>query len=206
MTHCYCAQEIAEIKKVIIVTGTPGVGKTAVSQFLAEKLGASHIDIGEIVKSERLTAGFDRQRATLIADEERLKRRVQELIDQCTGNVIVDGHYATSIVPKKQVTRAFVLRCHPSRLKERMDARDFKGTKLGENLAAEILDVSLYDAIVNLSARKVCEIDTTNKTVDVVAHEIVSILEGKGKCSVGVVDWLGRLEEEGSLDYYLKQF
>jgi len=206
MTQCCCVQERLKFKKVIIVTGTPGVGKTAVSQLLAEKLGASHIDLGEIVKRERLTAGFDRRRATLIADEDKLKRRVQELIDQCTSNVIVDGHYAASIIPKRQVTRAFVLRCHPAQLKERMDQRYLKDTKLWENLAAEILDVSLYDAVMNLSRRKVCEVDTTNKTVEVVAHEIMSILEGRERCRVRVVDWLGRLEDEGSLDYYLKQF
>ncbi len=199
-------QERAEFKKVIVVTGTPGVGKTAVSQLLAERLDASHINLGEIVKSERLTEGFDRRRATVIVDEDRLKRRMRELIDQCARNVIVDGHYAASIIPKKQVTRAFVLRCHPGQLKERMDEHNFKGMKLWENLAAEILDISLCDAIVSLSRKKVCEIDTTNKTVDAVAHEIVSILEGRDKCSVGVVDWLRRLEEEGNLDYYLKQF
>ncbi len=199
-------QERAEFKKVIVVTGTPGVGKTAVSQLLAERLDASYINLGEIVKSERLTEGFDRRRATVIVDEDRLKRRMRELIDQCARNVIVDGHYAASIIPKKQVTRAFVLRCHPGQLKERMDEHNFKGMKLWENLAAEILDISLCDAIVSLSRKKVCEIDTTNKTVDAVAHEIVSILEGRDKCSVGVVDWLRRLEEEGNLDYYLKQF
>jgi len=99
-----------------------------------------------------------------------------------------------------------VLRCHPQQLKEQMQRRGFKGTKLWENLAAEILDVCLYDAIMNLGIEKVCEIDTTNKTVEDTVNEIQSILDGQRTCTVGITDWLGKLERENILDQYLKEF
>jgi adenylate kinase len=87
-----------------------------------------------------------------------------------------------------------------------MERRGFKGAKLWENLAAEVLDVCLYDAIINVGVEKVCEIDTTNNTVDDTVNEILSILDGKKMCTVGTVDWLGTLEKENSLNQYLEHF
>jgi len=162
--------------------------------------------LAEIVKREKLTSGYDELRQTLIVDTNKLAKRVEQIIKQQKDNVVIDGHYASAAIPKAQVTRVFVLRRHPQQLKEQMERRGFKGTKLWENLTAEILDVCLYDAIMNVSIEKVCEIDTTNKTVEDTVSEILSILNGKKRCAVGITDWIGKLEKENSLDQYLKEF
>lgn len=122
------------------------------------------------------------------------------------GNFVIDGHYAPEVVPKARVTRIFVLRRHPEQLKEQLEKRGFKGAKLWENLAAEVLDVCLHDAVMNAAIDKVCEIDTTNKGIPETVNEIMSILNGKAACSTGRTDWLARLEQESKLDQYLKHF
>ena len=127
-----------EFKRVIIVTGTPGVGKTIVSEQLATKLRAQHVDLAEIVKRERLTSGYDKKRQTWIADTSRLAKRLQQKIKQEKTDVIIDGHFASAVIPKAQVTRVFVLRRHPQQLKEQMERRGYKGAKLWENLASEV--------------------------------------------------------------------
>lgn len=160
--------------------------------------------MGDLVKRERITSGYDEERQTFIADTAKLEKRLQQSIKQQDGNVVVDGHYATSVIPKTQVTKVFVLRCHPEKLEQQMETRGFKGTKLWENLAAEILDVCLYDAIMNVGIEKVCEVDITNKTVDETVSKILSVLDGKKNCMAGTVDWIGELERENSLDLYLK--
>jgi adenylate kinase len=190
----------------LVVTGTPGVGKTTVSAILAVKLRALHLDIATLVRHEQMTSGYDKKRQTLIADTNRLAQRVQQIISKTPKTLIVDGHYSTDIVPARQITRVFVLRCHPEELGNRMNARGFQGPKVKENLAAEILDVCLADAVASVGEDKVCEIDTTHQTADATASQIVSILWGRKRCAVRIVDWLGRLEEEGSLDRYLKEF
>lgn len=182
------------------------MGKTIVSKQLATKLHTPHVDLAEIVKREKLTIGYDRQRRTWIADTSRLERYLQQLMKHEKSDVIIDGHYAPAVVTKAQVTRVFVLRRHPQQLREQMEKRGFKGVKLWENLEAEVLDVCLHDAIVNVGVEKVCEIDTTNKTVEDTVNEIVSILDGKQQCTVGIVDWLGTLEREKTLDRYLEHF
>jgi len=189
-----------------LVTGTPCVGKTSVASLLASHLHAEHIDLARLVEREKLTSGVDRARGTLIADVIRLSRRVQQLREKRGGNVVIDGHYAVDVVSAEDVRQVFVLRRDPKELRSLMEARGFKGKKLWENLAAEILDVCLCDAVRACGRDKVCEIDATGKSVEEVVEEIASVLEGKQPCTVGIVDWLGKLELENRLDEFLKSF
>jgi len=195
---------VKEFKRIILVTGTPGVGKTAVSRLLASKLDAVHIDLAELVKRENLISGVDKVRETLIADTGRVSKRIQEIMRESEGDVIVDGHYAVDVVSAKNIHIVFVLRRDPDELKGFMEDRGFKERKLWENLAAEILDVCLWDAVSACGSDKVCEIDASGKRVEDVVEDMISVLEGRKKCRVRVVDWLGKLEAEGRLDDFLK--
>jgi adenylate kinase len=195
---------VKKFRRVILVTGTPAVGKTSVSRLLASKLDAVYISLAELVERERLISGVDKARGTLIADTDKVSKRVQEIIKNSEGDVIVDGHYAVDVVPNKDVHMIFVLRRDPMELKSVMESQGFKEKKLWENLAAEILDVCLWDAVSACGSDKVCEIDVTDKGIEEVVKDIILILERKKKCRVGIVDWLGKLEGEGRLHEFLK--
>jgi len=197
---------VSKFRRVILVTGTPGVGKTSVSRSLASKLGAVYVSLAELVERERLISGVDKARGTLIADTDRVSKRMQEIIKSCECDVVVDGHYAVDVVPSKDVQMVFVLRRDPSELKSVMESRGFRERKIGENLAAEILDVCLWDAVSACGPDKVCEIDVSGKRTEEVVKDIILILNGKKKCQVAIVDWLGKLEGEGRLHEYLKPF
>jgi len=193
-------------KLVILITGTPCVGKTSVARLLAERLNAVYLNLTEFATKNNLVIGADERRSgSLIVDERRLKKAVSKLISEAgEQNVVIDGHYAASIVPKKLVTRAFVLRRDPIELRGFMEKAGFSGNKLWENLASEILDVCLVDALNNYGKKMVCEIDVTGKSVKDVVEDILAILNGSKKCRIGVVDWLGKLESEGLLSEYLR--
>jgi len=170
------------------------------------KLNALHVDLGELVKKEGIFTGVDELRNTVIADMEKLRVRVQEIIRSDDRDVSVDGRFAMHVVPNKAVHKVFVVRREPAELKKLMNKRGYVGRKLWENLAAEILDVCLTEAISTCGSEKVCEINATGRKSDEVADEILSILEGKKPCRVGVVDWLGELEAKGRLEEFLKDF
>jgi len=193
-------------RRIIIITGAPGVGKTSVSVLLASKLDAVHVDVSELVVQENLVTGKDEMRDTLIADMAWVSERVKEIIGQTKGYVILDGHYAVDLVPAGAVSQVFVLRRNPEELKPLMEARGWGGMKLWENLACEVLDVCLSDAIKACGEGKVCEVDVTGRKVEDVVAEIVEVLEGKRKCFVGVIDWLAFLELHGRLDMFLRNF
>jgi adenylate kinase len=189
-----------------LVTGTPGVGKTTISQILASKLDAFYIGITELVKKEKLITSIDDTRRTLIADTEKVSKRLQEILKNSEGNIIIEGHYAVDVVPKKDVNTVFVLRRDPAELMDVLEKRGFEGKKLWENLAAEILDVCLFDALSACGVGKVCEIDVSGKTVEAVVEEMILVLEKRKACRSGIVDWLGKLENEGRLGEFLGDF
>jgi len=193
-------------RRIYIVTGTPGVGKSSVSKILASILGARLVSIGELVKKESLYTGWDEKRETLIADTDRLSERISEIISAERRTMIIEGHYAVHVIPPEKVDLIFILRRDPRELKKTLEDRGYSRRKIMENLAAEILDVCLFDAVDVCGVEKLCEINTTSKSPREVVNEILSVIKGERKPVVGIVDWLGMLESEGILDDYLKEF
>ncbi len=193
-----------EFKRILVITGTPCVGKTSVSRVLSAKIGAIHIDLAELVEKERLFLGFDEVRGAFIADVRRLSKRVEEIVRHVEGDVVVDGHYAMHVVPPELIHKAFVLRMDPDELKRIMERRGYSSRKLQENLLAEVLDICLFEAANALGRGRVCEVDVTNKAVETVVEEIISILNGNAPCRIGTIDWLKKLESEGRLEEFLR--
>ena len=193
------------VKRVILITGTPCVGKTSVARLLSARLQALYVNLTDLALKEKLIQGKDKQRNSIIVDEDRMKKRLKELITKSDKeNVVVDGHYAVNVVPTSLVSLVFVLRRDPVELHKLMEQSGFSEKKLHENLASEILDVCLVDALNVVGQRKVCEVNTTGKSVEDVAHETLLLLDNPCNCKVGIVDWLAKLEAEGLLDDYLK--
>ncbi len=192
-------------KRVILITGTPCTGKTTLAKKLAQELEARYVNLTDLAKTEHLTLGTDEERQTTIIDEDKMRKKLAEIIKETTDkDIIVDGHYAAAVTPKRAVTQVFVLRRNPLQLREFMQECGFNTQKQNENLTAEILDVCLVEALRSQSAKKVCEIDATNKTPDETLSEIRKVLEGKQRCGIGCVDWLSILEKEGKTDEFLK--
>ena len=191
-------------KRIIIITGTPCTGKTSVSKKLAAKLDASHVDLAELVKREKLYCGIDKERNSIIADLDKVSQRIKEAIQEAKSDVIIDGHYAVHVVDPETVNFVFVLRKDPRKLKALMERRGYSGKKLWENIEAEILDICLLEAIDVCGKDKVCEIDTTDMSIDEAVDEVLRVINGERKCGVGIVDWLGKLEREGILEDFLK--
>jgi adenylate kinase len=192
------------MKRVILITGTPCVGKTTTAKQLASKIDAQYLNLTDYAKTYDLTLGEDAERKTTIIDEEKMHTKLKQTIETSeNNNIIVDGHYAAAVTPTTLVSYVFVLRRNPKELKEFMKKCGFNDAKLYENLSAEILDSCLIEAMQTQDG-KVCELDVTGKTVNENMAEILNVLNGKKKCFAGVVDWLGLLESEGILDEYLK--
>jgi len=192
-------------KRVILMTGTPCTGKTTVAKELTAKLDALNINLTDFAKKNNLIIGKDKTRNTSIIDEEKMRKKTGEIIASTEKiTVIVDGHYAAAVVPKRYVTCIIVLRRNPIELRKYMEKRGFSNEKLWENLTSEILDVCLVEALQEHAKEKVCELDITGKTVEAVVNEIITFLNENKKCSVGHIDWLSLLEKDGLIDEYLK--
>lgn len=174
--------------------------------MLASRINGTCINLGELVEKHSLYAGVDERRETFIADMEKVSAKVEEVISRSKQPVIIEGHFAVHTIDPEKVSRVFVLRLHPEELKTILEKRGYKYEKIWENLASEILDVCLFEAVKVCGIDKICEIDITGKNVEEVVKEMLLILNNKKKCRSGWIDWLGRLETEQKLDEYLKHF
>ncbi len=191
-------------KRVILITGTPCTGKTTTAKALASKLNAEYINLTDYAKIHKLTLNQDEERKTTVINEEKMRTKLAETITASNNsNIIIDGHYAAAVAPNSLVTQVFVLRRNPKELKRFMGKCGYTGTKMWENLSAEILDVCLIEAMQSQQG-KVCELDVTGKTVEAIISEIAGVLDKGKRCYTGIVDWIGMLEKEGITDQYLK--
>jgi adenylate kinase len=192
------------MKRVILITGTPCIGKTALAKQLAAKLDAYYLNLTDYAKTNDLVQRKDKKRKTLIVNEQAMMQKLAlEIKNAKKADFIVDGHYASAVVPPDLVSFVFVLRRNPVELKKFMQKCSFSDAKMNENLMAEILDVCLVEALEKQQG-KVCELDVSGKTVEESLSEVLAVLLGEKKCYSGTVDWLGMLEHEGLTDQYLK--
>ena len=59
----------------ILVTGTPGTGKTTLCEQVAAATGLRHVNIGDLVKAEQLHSGWDDEFECLVIDEDKVRGR-----------------------------------------------------------------------------------------------------------------------------------
>lgn len=56
----------------ILVTGTPGTGKTTTCQQVIEAIGFTHVNVGDWVKQHELHSGWDEEHDCYITDEDKV--------------------------------------------------------------------------------------------------------------------------------------
>ncbi|KAI0490740.1 AAA domain-containing protein [Xylaria cf. heliscus] len=144
----------------IVVTGTPGVGKTTHCEVLAERTGLRHVSVNQIVKDKDCHEGWDDEYQSWIVDEDKLLDALEDEV--ATGGCIIDWH-ACDLFPERWVDLVVVLRVGTSTLYDRLKARKYPEKKLQENLDSEIMDVLLQEARDSYDENIVVEL-TSNTT------------------------------------------
>lgn len=184
---------MSNTRKVILLTGVPGVGKTTIAALLSERLKGVHVNLSELALAEGLLTGYDSIRETSIVDLERTTTRLMEIIQEGRDPLVIEGHFSQDVVSPERVSNVFVLRRAPWRLKDELESRGYNPEKVKENVEAELLDVCLVEAIEAYGKEKVCELDTTDVEADEIIETITAVLRGERSCEIGI-DWLSHPE------------
>ena len=126
------------MKKIIIITGTPGVGKTTLSKHLAKKLKYHRLDLHEHYKE--ISSNYNRSKQCYDIDINKLKKLVKDQKE----NIIIDSHIS-HLIPK--VDLCIILTCsNLKKLEKRLIKRKYSKKKVKENIQAEIFQECLLDA------------------------------------------------------------
>jgi adenylate kinase len=57
----------------VVITGTPGVGKTVHCEQLAQETGLKHLSINHAVKERGCHEGFDQELKSYVVDEDKVR-------------------------------------------------------------------------------------------------------------------------------------
>lgn len=156
----------------IIITGTPGVGKTTTAQQLidlskssspfsndgsAGHINLKHLSINQIAKEQDLYESYDELLQAHVIDEDKLLDHIENLIEDGSGDGgwVIDWHVC-DILPERWIDLVVVLRCEDTNVfyerltndaqTDRGEKRGYGGQKLQENIDAEIFGVIAEEA------------------------------------------------------------
>lgn len=161
---------------IIGITGTPGTGKTSVSEHFEDEYRV--INIREFLEERNLGSEEEGE------IEVEPGRVVEELEKEIRGgeDVVIEGHLSHHF----PADYCIVLRCHPKTLESRLENRDYPRQKIEENAESEALDQVLIEAVDQ--QEKIIEIDTSGRAAESVAEEIKTRIR-ENDTGYGEVDW-----------------
>lgn len=170
------------MKKLIVITGTPGTGKTTIAKELGKTLNKPVFSEIDLISGKKI--GEKNKDNEFEVELESLEKEINRLSEDC----IVEGHMLCEI--KTPASIVIVLRCDPKKLEKRLLKRHYKTRKVNENICCELIDYCLqkaeehYPHVISVNASGSPE-ETLSKTINAV----------KGKFTGDLVDWSSQIAE-----------
>lgn len=164
-------------RRIMVITGTPGVGKHAVAGAISDAPGQgwSVTDTSGAARRAGLYDGnYDEDGDTTDIDTGALARAIRSETEALRNHIVV-GHLAPYAVPRDDVVLAVVLRRDPYDLMNVYSDRGYAERKARENAGAEMLGVIEHDTFA-ASYVRTTQFDTTNREAAEVADAILEVL------------------------------
>lgn len=158
--------------KVIVVSGTPGTGKTEVAKALAKELNYEYVDVNKIIAENKLSEGYDDKRKCEIIDTKKLSEFiVKSIIKKSKKSLVIDSHLS-HFLPSKNVDFCIITKCDLKTLEKRLKKKNYNKEKIRENLDSEVFDVCLEEA--KERKHRILVVDTSKKVPQEMAKELKS--------------------------------
>jgi adenylate kinase len=191
--------------KNIIISGTPGCGKTSVAKEITKLVNAKILSLNELAVSDKFSFEYDEERKTYIVDFEIFRpyiiKKIKKIKENNPSYLIIESHFS-DIIPNKYIDYPFILRCEPDELFKRLKNKKYDLKKVKENIQAEILGNCVNQFLQKKIKMPLYEIDTSNISIKSVAKIIIEIVIGNNngvKYLIGKIDWLEKLFQEDRL-------
>lgn len=170
----------------ILITGTPGTGKTTICNLIQQKLEdqfeITHLNISEIIKQHKLYQEFDEEFDTWLFDENLLLDWFEEniLSEQNKRKINLIDFHSCSIFPQDWIDQVYVITSNTESLFDRLQARKYSAKKINENMECEIMQVVLeeatehYEPQIKIQTLMNNDFDELDKNIDIICNFITN--------------------------------
>ncbi|XP_052867672.1 adenylate kinase isoenzyme 6 homolog [Anopheles cruzii] len=129
----------------ILITGTPGTGKSELCRLLREKLAPDFTlqNVSKIVVDNGFVEEYDADLECPVMDEDRLLDLLEPIM-QRGGNIV--EYHSSDFFPERWFAAVFVTCCSTNVLYDRLRQREYSERKLKSNMECEIFQTPLEEA------------------------------------------------------------
>jgi len=138
----------------IIITGTPGTGKSLIAQALGKRLKYRIVNDREFCSKKKI-GKKDPATKELIVPIRRFAEEMNRLLKR-EKNIIAEGHLLCEA--KLKANLIFVLRTAPDILEKRLSERKYSEAKIQDNVMCEGIDYCKSHALKNYGKEKIIDI------------------------------------------------
>ena len=164
--------------RLIIITGTPGTGKSTFASELEKRARFIRIDLHDLMNFyPEIVIGYSRSKRCYDIDIEALSFILKQILDEHGFETFVLDTHIGHLLPPKFVDLVVVMHCSSlKKLKTRLEKRGYHKRKVKENLDAEIFSECL-DGAYQMGV-PVLIFDTAKKlTKDEMTRQIVAHIQ-----------------------------
>ncbi|CAH2241079.1 adenylate kinase isoenzyme 6 homolog [Pararge aegeria] len=164
----------------ILITGTPGVGKSTISKLLSERIKYPWREVSKLAEEYSCLDEYDPEYQCPFLNEDKLLDIMEGMMAK--GGNIVDYH-GCEFFPERWFDGVFVIRANNTTLYDRLSARGYTGKKLEDNIQCEIFETLLEEAQSSYKPEIVQELQNNTE------EQLHSNVEG-------IVQWIERWKED----------
>lgn len=177
------------VNYIIIVTGTPGTGKSILSRRVALEFNCISLEDSSLFKSGGALVEDPTGRETSVIVESKAIKTIEDYVNNLKDNCLVVSTLNPSLwlnTVGDYIPLIILLRCDPRVLIVRLEDRGWSRAKIIENTIAEAFNIIAEEIIEGSWSSMTIELDTTHGEPRV--EELISRIES---WDTGInIDWL----------------
>ena len=158
---------------IVLITGTPGTGKSTVAKALKQRLGQGWAVINDReFCSKHKIGSFDKKAQELEVPLKKLESKIKQQLSK-NSNIILEGHlFCETKIPADIVV---LLHAHPKLLETRLLEKGYDQLKVLDNVFCEMTDYCKANVLKNFGKNKVLELNNDKGLKEITAKILKEI-------------------------------